>query len=155
MHPGYFKDQLDEELDQMSDQVDLTDDDFAQPDPFIRQDLNTSLGRYLYRRQLWAKSNKSFWWLRHWFWWIFHNMFAHVFVGLVPCVWTIKFHDWTSMRLNMNPKIIPSSMPVISSYPLWILHNVLSHLLIGLFPFKRFFNFHDETSKLMDVEGWV
>lgn len=57
--------------------------------------------RYLHRKRLWSEVHKipgaaS----KHRFWWILHNCFAHIAIGLFPCKLSFKLHDWTSERLN-------------------------------------------------------
>lgn len=59
-----------------------------------------SQGRYYKRIEKFKASGKSWPRTRHQFWWVFHNCVAHTLLGLFPCQWTFRLHDWTSVRLN-------------------------------------------------------
>lgn len=66
------------------------------PDDDPRQ---TSHGRFKYRITRWKNRKAKAWWLRHTFWWLVHNCFAHILIGFVPIKLFFRFHDWTSERL--------------------------------------------------------
>ena len=38
--------------------------------------------------------------VKHYIWWLIHNLVAHPAIGLVPIKATFDFHDWTSRKLN-------------------------------------------------------
>lgn len=38
--------------------------------------------------------------VRHYFWWVVHNLIAHPAIGFAPIKATFDFHDWTSRKLN-------------------------------------------------------
>ncbi len=59
-----------------------------------------SEGRYAKRIEKFRAKGVSFPRLRHYFWWVFHNVGAHGLLAICPCRWTFRFHDWTSVRLN-------------------------------------------------------
>lgn len=57
--------------------------------------------RYLHRIRLWKEIHQiERAGLKHRLWWVLHNCFAHILIGLAPCRTTFKLHDWTSQRLN-------------------------------------------------------
>lgn len=35
-------------------------------------------------------------------WWAIHNFIAHFLIGLFPCSWTFKFHDWTAEKMDIQ-----------------------------------------------------
>ncbi len=39
--------------------------------------------------------------IRRRFWWILHNLFVHVAIGLVPCATTFRWHDLTAARMDV------------------------------------------------------
>lgn len=62
--------------------------------------LHTSWGRYLDRRIIWYSIIRNWtWWPRHYFWWLIHNVVAHLLIAFIPIKIFFKFHDWTSGRL--------------------------------------------------------
>jgi hypothetical protein len=74
----------------MFDFLDLPEDDA----------LRTAWGRYLDRRITWYGIVGNWtWWPRHYFWWVVHNIIAHILIGLIPIKTFFDFHDWTSKRL--------------------------------------------------------
>lgn len=97
--------------------------------------------------------------MEHQKWWLIHNVIAHPLLGLFPGEMTVRFHDYTSDKLNLvaenkykKPK---SPMPVIPNRKLWLIHNCVSHIKIGLNPCKETFAEHDRTAKEQNVKGWV
>lgn len=111
--------------------------------------------RYWFRVSRWRKSGVSFPEARHRFWWLLHNLVAHVLLGVLPCSATVWFHDWTSKELNRKMFMTVSTPPKIPSRCLWALHNILAHAAIGLFPCKTTFEWHDKTAIAMNVPDWV
>lgn len=35
------------------------------------------------------------------FWWVFHNLFVHSAIGLLPCKLTFKLHDWSAEKMDV------------------------------------------------------
>lgn len=35
-------------------------------------------------------------------WWVFHNVIAHVAIGLVPTKATFRFHDWSAEKMGVD-----------------------------------------------------
>jgi len=38
--------------------------------------------------------------VKHYFWWLLHNLVAHPAIGIAPVRPAFEFHDWTSRKLN-------------------------------------------------------
>jgi hypothetical protein len=93
--------------------------------------------------------------IRHNTWWILHNVVAHTLIGALPTAGTIWFHDWTSQRLNVEPKLRPSPPPELTHRRKWIFHNVVAHVAIGLVPCAATFAWHDRTADEMGEPNWV
>lgn len=64
----------------------------------------TSYLRFYKRIRTWEKYAKykvvSFPLVRHYFWWLVHNIPAHLLIALVPMKFAFDFHDWTSKKLS-------------------------------------------------------
>lgn len=116
---------------------------------------STCVGRYQARRARWCQRHKVLPLARHQVWWLLHNCVAHPWLGVSPSPRALWFHDFTSKRLNLFPRMRPSPPPQISDRFEWVWHNVVSHLAIGFFPVEASFKFHDETAESMAVPGWV
>ena len=111
--------------------------------------------RYVVRSRRWEASGRFGWWYRHQAWWWLHNGLSHPLLGVLPCGWTVWFHDWTSAGLNLHDELRPSRTPDVSGrYWKWFLHNVFGHLAICV-PLEVCFEFHDWGSREMGVRGWV
>ena len=55
--------------------------------------------------------------LRHYGWWLLHNVVAHPILGIIPCRLTFAFHDWTSSRLNNLPyRAFDDRFPTLGLY---------------------------------------
>lgn len=91
----------------------------------------------------------------HDFWWLVHNLIAHPALGVMPSKKTVWFHDYTSMKLNLESSLKASPMPEIKNRSAWLEHNVLAHIAIGVWPSVRTFGYHDSTAKRMAVDGWA
>lgn len=59
-----------------------------------------SEGRYFQRIEKFRARGDRFPRLKHYCWWVLHNIGAHGLLAVYPCRWTFRFHDWTSIRLN-------------------------------------------------------
>lgn len=35
-------------------------------------------------------------------WWVLHNVFAHIAIGVMPCSATFAVHDWTAERMGVD-----------------------------------------------------
>lgn len=114
-----------------------------------------SYRRYLGRKRKWARQRPWLSALRHHGWWLAHNLLAHPWLGVSPSPRAIAFHDWTSLHLNLFPRLRPSAPPEISDFGAWAWHNIVGHVAIALFPFPQMFNFHDRTAEAMAVRDWV
>ena len=64
------------------------------------KDLMTSYGRYCSRIEKFKTDGKKYPRLRHRFWWLVHNIPAHLAIAFIPIQQSFKFHDWTSKKLN-------------------------------------------------------
>lgn len=59
-----------------------------------------SEGRYAKRIEKFVLRGDRFPRLKHYAWWLLHNLIAHGALALCPCRFTFRFHDWTSIKLN-------------------------------------------------------
>lgn len=59
-----------------------------------------SSGRYEARIRKFRDARKRLPVVQHKFWWVFHNCVAHMLLGISPCQWSFRLHDWTSRKLN-------------------------------------------------------
>lgn len=128
---------------------------------------STSEDRFWERIYNFQSAKKSL--FEHNFWWMIHNILAHPLLGLFPCKATVRFHDYTSDKLNLievrktwkryrieEIKNANSSIPkVINNKWAWIQHNCVSHVKIGFWPNEKTFKEHDQTAEKMNVDGWV
>lgn len=48
----------------------------------------------------WKPEYPRSWWLRYGFWWLIHNVPAHLLIAFLPFKPCFDFHDWTSRKLN-------------------------------------------------------
>lgn len=62
--------------------------------------MKTSAGRFKLRiQEHFVDKGKSVW--LHHFWWVVHNAVAHPLIAVLPvAMWTFKFHDYTSDKIN-------------------------------------------------------
>lgn len=59
-----------------------------------------SEGRFEERYFLFKEDGRRLPFLRHYGWWLLHNIVAHVCLGLLPFGPFFRFHDWTSTKLG-------------------------------------------------------
>ncbi len=134
--------------------------------PMYEDDAGTSQERYwarIKRFKLLGRPVKE-----HHLWWLIHNCVAHPMVGLVPKGYAVRFHDYSSDKLNLPTSSdrkkgvrerfsAHSPIPVIPwrRRPAWIYHHVVVHSLLGLWPSPTVFAAHDQSAKTLGVEGWV
>ena len=93
--------------------------------------------------------------IRHVLWWLLHNCVAHPMLGMVPGAPTVRFHDWSSDRLNLRKVPYVSPMPQVERRWSWLLHNCVVHPLMGIAPLFYVFDWHDDTASDMHVKGWA
>lgn len=65
-----------------------------------KADMRTSYGRFYQRIPKFQAKYRRFPRVIHHFWWLVHNITAHIAIALMPIKATFKFHDWTSKKLN-------------------------------------------------------
>jgi hypothetical protein len=65
-----------------------------------REKMETSKGRFDHRLEKFKADGVALPAVRHYGWWLLHNVASHSLLGLCPVSLTFKFHDWTSKRLN-------------------------------------------------------
>lgn len=118
--------------------------------------------RYKARVQSFKADGHSWPRVRHFFFWMVHNVVVHPMLGLVVNDKTTALHDLSSQWLNkanrtslVGRQLLFTEVPVVQKRGFWLLHNVLAHVLIGFLPCKLTFAFHDWTAKKMSVPGWV
>lgn len=119
-----------------------------------RKDMG-SAGRYGERLQAFQRDGAPLPWVRHYFFWLLHNLVAHPILGVLPSEKTVDFHDLTSAWLNKEEPRLQTPVPNIRDDRAWLLHNLVAHVAIGLLPCKWTFQFHDWTARRMRVPGWV
>lgn len=138
---------------------------FLDDDEYEDQEIKREFGvtptsdseRRFYRRRLtWMAESKDQQKgeLEHLAHWLLHNCVVHPLLGLFPSKATVRFHSWSSMKLN---KTLPfeEPMPEIKDRLAWIRHNVVAHMKIGLWANPESFMFHDRTAEEMNVPDWV
>lgn len=65
-----------------------------------------SQNRFVARaREDWQPDYPRTWWARYGFWWLVHNVPAHLLIAFLPFKQSFVFHDWTSMRLHNESKL--------------------------------------------------
>lgn len=65
-------------------------------------DIKTSYGRFQLRAEKFKDDGEVLGGIRHYGWWLLHNVVAHLGIGVFPTKPTFAFHDWTSHKLNHN-----------------------------------------------------
>ena len=74
---------------------------------------STTEERYIDRKEVWNGTHpkwdekegaatyerRRFWRVRHGFWWVFHNVFVHPLLGILPIKPMFRLHDWASKKL--------------------------------------------------------
>jgi hypothetical protein len=136
------------------------------PDEDDNDDYEGSEGRYWRRIKRFKDLGRPV--KEHHLWWLIHNCVAHPFVGLLPYGYAVRFHDYSSDRLNLPKSFDPkkrvfirlsahSPIPVIPwrRRLAWVYHHTIVHILIGLWPSPTMFNAHDQSAKTLGVKGWV
>lgn len=115
-----------------------------------------SAHRYRERIEKFKADGKALPQVRHYLFWLLHNLVAHPILGLVPTQVTVDFHEVTSKWLNHEEeRILATPVPVIRDRLGWLYHNIVAHVAIGLLPCETTFDIHDTSAKDMDVPGWV
>lgn len=134
---------------------------------------STSEERYSFRLLHFKLDKNKFHRLRHYFYWLVHNCFSHLLLGLFPNNKTFEIHELTSQWLNQRaiisvPTYTPKTgvskrlerllifkQPLIQNRIWWLVHNSIVHMLIGVLPIRIMFKLHDWSAKKMNVNGWV
>lgn len=115
-----------------------------------------SAQRYRERIEKFKADGKAFPRVRHYLFWVLHNLVAHPILGLIPNQVTVDFHEVTSKWLNHEEeRFLDTPVPVIRDRLGWLYHNIVAHVAIGLLPCETTFDIHDTSAKDMNVEGWV
>ena|SRR5579885_288233 len=120
----------------------------------------TSQERFDFRLVHFELDKSKFPRLRYYFYWLLHNCFSHLLLGIFPNNKTFEIHELTSQWLNhidasYVPHYIPKGLryryehmlvftkPIINDKFWWMFHNSVVHMLIGLFPITIMFRLHD------------
>lgn len=77
---------------------------------FKEMETTGSADRFPKRIEKFRKAEKKFPVLQHYFWWVMHNCITHFLIGIIPIKIFFKFHDWTSVKLNVGQQAL--STPV-------------------------------------------
>ncbi len=153
---------FDKELELMANQIladednyeELQDDDFEPmpevTDPHLLDGFNYSHTYCNFKGlvALWKLNVKMFPRIRCYAWWMAHNIFAHMFFGLIPCSVSMNFHNWTSRRLNLRAEVAYEDIPSLTfkSYFSWLAHNIFVHPLVGFLPCNFTGRIHDTSA---------
>lgn len=70
-------------------------------DPYPEYSDVASQNRFRMRAEEdWKPEYPRTWWARYGFWWLVHNVPAHLLIAFLPITLSFRFHDWTSRRLT-------------------------------------------------------